>query len=154
MLIARSLLALALFSICDLSLEAADAKIIKVLPHYLDLEGRHSLSPSLYERDAYQALLRKNPAQRSALRFDVQWKARTIAGSNLKLRLEVRTSKNLLAKPTVLEQPVKKRRWLGSWAALLISGDDYHQLGNVLAWRVTLWDGERLLSEEKSFLWQ
>ncbi len=154
MMIGRRLLAFALFWICGLCLEAADAKIIKVLPHYLDLEGRHSLSPSLYERDAYQALLRKNPDRCSALRFDVQWKAKPIAGSNLKLRLEVRTSKNLLAKPTVLEQPVKKRRWLGNWSALLITGDEYHQLGNVLAWRVTLWDGERLLSEEKSFLWQ
>jgi len=154
MLIARRLLVLALFLICGLSLEAAEAKIVKVLPHYLDLEGRHSLSPSLYERDAYQAFLRKNPDKRSALRFEVQWKARANAGVNLKLRLEVRTSKNLLAKPTVLEQPVKKRRWLGNWSALLITGNEYRELGDVLAWRVSLWDGERQLSEEKSFLWQ
>ena len=47
-----------------------------MLPHYLDKEGRHTLSPSLYERDAYQAILRQNPEKRGGMRFDVQWKAR------------------------------------------------------------------------------
>ncbi len=32
---------------------AASARIAKVLPQLLDLEGRHALSPSLYDRDAY-----------------------------------------------------------------------------------------------------
>ena len=53
---------------------ADGARVVKVLPHFLDLQGRHTLSPSLFERDAYQALLRKNPGQRSAVRFDVQCK--------------------------------------------------------------------------------
>src|SRR5437899_2397501 len=34
---------------------AATGRIIKVLPHLLDLQGHHALSPSLYDRDAYQA---------------------------------------------------------------------------------------------------
>ncbi len=40
------------------SATAAPAKVIKVLPHFLDQKGRHALSPSLYDRDAYQAHLR------------------------------------------------------------------------------------------------
>jgi hypothetical protein len=39
---------------------AKPAKIVKVLPHYVDLEGRIALAPSLFERDAYQAVLRLN----------------------------------------------------------------------------------------------
>jgi hypothetical protein len=33
-------------------LPAAEGRVIKVLPHLFDSQGRHSLSPSLYERDA------------------------------------------------------------------------------------------------------
>jgi hypothetical protein len=143
----------ALFNLCLFPLDAADARIIKVLPHYLDLEGRHALSPSLYERDAYQEVLRKNPTQRSALRFDIQWKARGVPAAKLKLRLELRTSKNFLLKPLVAEQPVKKRRWLSRWSALKVSGEEFKQMGELLAWRATLWDGEKLLAEQKSFLW-
>ncbi|PYI85852.1 MAG: hypothetical protein DME26_10040, partial [Verrucomicrobia bacterium] len=62
-------------------------KILKVLPRYLDHKGRHTVSPSLYERDAYQAWLRKNPDARSGLRFDVQWKARGL--KEVKLRVEL-----------------------------------------------------------------
>ena len=153
MLACRKVLILVLFSLCCLHLGAAEAKIIKVLPHYLDLEGRHSLSPSLYERDAYQALLRRSPDQRSALRFDMQWKAKGVQAGSLKLRIELRTSKNFLLKPLVVEQSVQRRRWLSSWSALTVSGDEFKQMGELLAWRATLWDGERLLAEQKSFLW-
>lgn len=133
--------------------EAAEAKIIKVLPHYLDLEGRHSLSPSLYERDAYQDYLRKNRDQRSALRFDIQWKAKAAAGPNLRVRLELRTTKTHLGKPLVLEQPVKRARWFSTWSGLTIQGDAYQKLGDLIAWRATLWDGERQLAELRSYLW-
>ena len=33
------------------------------------------MSPSLYERDAYQARLRAHPEHRYGMRFDVQWRA-------------------------------------------------------------------------------
>jgi len=149
----RIVLFLTLLPFCALFLEAADAKIIKVLPHYLDLEGRHALSPSLYERDAYQEVLRKSPEQRSALRFDIQWKAKGGSPRNLKLRMELRTSKNYLLKPLVVEQSVRKRRWFSSWSALRVSGEQFQQMGELLAWRATLWDGEKLVAEHRSFLW-
>jgi hypothetical protein len=34
-----------------------------------------------------------------------------------------------------------------------VAGDDYHNGGPVSAWRVTLWDADRLLAEKKSMLW-
>ena len=38
--------------------EAATGRVLKVLPFYLDAQGRDALSPSLFDRDAYQAQLR------------------------------------------------------------------------------------------------
>jgi hypothetical protein len=32
-------------------------------------------------------------------------------------------------------------------------GDAYKQFGEVTAWRVSLWSGDQLLGEQKSFLW-
>src|SRR5688500_19608427 len=66
---------------------AAPAKIKKVLWFHLDKEGRQSLSPSLFDRDAYQAELRAAPAKRSGLRIDVQWEAQS--GAELELREEM-----------------------------------------------------------------
>ncbi len=132
---------------------AADARIIKVLPHYLDREGRHALSPSLYERDAYQHYLRKRPNERSALRFDVQWKARGNRSADLVLRLELRTSQSGADKPIVLDQPVNRARWFGNWSALSLRGEAYRNMGDLIAWRATLRDGERQIAELTSFLW-
>ena len=128
------------------------ARILKVLPHLLDLEGRHTLSPSLYERDAYQAYLRRNPALRSGLRFDVQWKAIPTAAP-LTLRLELRTSQAYVVQPLVLETPVKGRRGLSRWTSLSVTGETYQKMGQLIAWRATLWEGDRLLTEQKSYLW-
>jgi len=130
---------------------AAGGKVLKVLPHFLDLQGRHALSPSLFERDAYQAHLRKHPAEVSALRFDVELSVRG-AAAGLKLRVEARGGK-AAAQPKVIEAPVKPDRFGSTWASVTIDKAAYEQLGGVVAWRVTLWDGDQQLSEQKSFLW-
>src|SRR5437879_10178699 len=122
-----------------LNAEAATARIVKVLPHLLDNEGRHSLSPSLYERDAYQAFLRKNPEKCSGLRFDVQWKAKAVDSKRLKLRLEVRGSK--AAEPLVLEETAPRNHWYHRWSSLTLVGESFRQLGEVIAWRATLREG-------------
>jgi hypothetical protein len=129
---------------------AASAKILKVLPHYLDLQGRHSINPSLYDRDAYQAQLRRNPKLRSGLRFDVQW--RSVEKSPLKLRVEMRGSKAKELTQTVLEQSVGQTTF-SKWTTLTLSGEDYQKFGDLAAWRATLWQDGKLISEEKSFLW-
>ena len=137
-----------------LSAAAAAGQVLKVLPHYLDLKGRHALSPSLYDRDAYQAQLRKSPEQRSGIRFDVQWKAPESLGKPLKLRVELRGMvKSDLPRRTVLEKEVVAGSRWSRWAELPLTGDDYKKFGEVTAWRVTLLDGDQVLSEQHSFLW-
>jgi hypothetical protein len=130
---------------------AATDKIIKVLPQYLDTQGRNSISPSLYDRDAYQARLRGHPEDCSGMAFQVQWKAKS--SSELKLKLEVRGSKNGQSTSGSLETDVKHLRGLNKWTPILLKGDQYIAIGEVTAWRVSLWDGEKLLAEQKSFLW-
>jgi hypothetical protein len=127
-------------------------RIFKVLPHYVDLQRRHSLSPSLYERDAYQAFLRQNPDSRSGIRFDVHWKARINQPSGLTLRLEVRGSRTDPADPIILEAPLRPG-FFGRWTPLLLQGDDYAGFGELVAWRATLWNGPDRIAEERSFLW-
>lgn len=133
---------------------AATGRVTKVLPHFLDQKGRHSLSPSLYDRDAYQAQLRLHPEQRSALQFDVHWRASGVK-VKLKLRAELRgTAQGNLPRETTLETELKPgKSTISRWTSLRLAGADYKSFGEVTAWRVTLWDGEQLVGEQKSFLW-
>jgi hypothetical protein len=132
--------------------QAADGHVYKVLPQFLDEKGRQSLSPSLYDRDAYQAYLRRNPAKRTALQFAVQWKGPKT--DHLKLRVELRgVAPGDVLNHTTLELPVHQRYWFSHWESLTLAGDAYKNFGDVTAWRATLWDGDQLLDEQKSFLW-
>ena len=129
----------------------ASAKIIKVLPQFLDLERRHSISPSLYDRDAYQAKLRREPKERSALRFAIQWRAKQTVP--LKLRVEMRGGKGSEATQATLESSSAHLAGLSKWTQLTLTGEDYKKFGELVAWRATLWEGDKLLGEKKSFLW-
>jgi hypothetical protein len=133
--------------------EAGTATIFKVLPHHIDQKGQHVLAPSLFERDAYQAYLRENAEERSGMRFDINWRAKGFAGSSLVMRVEMRGSEQTLGTPVVIERSVRPARMFRSWSSLHFDGEEYGKFGNLLAWRVTLWRGEEMLAERKSFLW-
>jgi hypothetical protein len=133
------------------SANAATAKLVKVLPHFLDQQGRVALNPSLYERDAYQFHLRSHPEERSGLRFDVQWRSRDTR--RLKLRLELRGNRGRDGTTAVIEDEVRYRGLFTSWARVTLTGDAYKKFGELSAWRATLWDGDQEIAEQKSFLW-
>src|SRR5256885_2815635 len=116
-----------LFSLAlTLPAQAATGRIFKVLPHFLDLDGRNARAPSLYDRDAYQYFLREHPEKRSALRFDVQWKAKGPFSDQLKLRVEMRgVAQGNLPKQFVLEQPVEPSSWFSRWNGLSLAGEEY-----------------------------
>ena len=134
------------------NIEAAEARIKKILPQFIDLRGRSSLSPSLYERDAYQFFLRSNPEQRSGIQFKVQWKGSSKA-NNLLLRIQVRGVREDTVRIETLEMPLTKSGLFGSWISLTLSDEPYKRFGELAAWRATLWDGDKLIAEQKSFLW-
>jgi hypothetical protein len=133
--------------------EAATGEIIKTLPHFLDLQGRHMLRPSLYERDAYQAQLRLHPERCSGMRFDIQWKAHRLTSTHPKLRLEVKAANLPPRQIEVFEQELKKPGFFSKWSGVVIAGDTFKRIGLIQAWHVSLWDGDQMLAEQKSFLW-
>ena len=143
--LAATLLLLGVISTTD---AARPGKISKVLPHWLDLQGRHTLSPSLLERDAYQAKLRADRTLCSGIRFDVKW-AKNTSGT-VKLQLELRVTGE--AKPIVRELAVKPSR-RGGWDAVTLDGDAFMAIGKIIAWRMSLLDGDIELAERRSFLW-
>jgi len=133
-----------------LTVRADSARIIKVLPQYLDQKGHHALRPSLYERDAYQAYLRKHPELCSALRFEVEWKAAGL--KEAVLRVEVRG--NLKGQPQqAVAEGKATRGWLSNWGTARLEGEAFRKLGEITAWRATLWSEGRQVAEQKSFLW-
>jgi len=133
--------------------DAAGGRVVKVLPLLLDLKGRDAVSPSLYDRDAYQFYLRQHTNEISAIRFDVLWKASNAEGAKLKLRVELRAvGAGGLPRQTTLEQSVTPG-FFRRWTSLTLSGSDYKNSGELVAWRATLWSDDQLLGEQKSFLW-
>ena len=134
-----------------LSAQAAAAKVLKVLPQFLDRQGRHAVSPSLFDRDAYQAQLRRRPEERSGLRFAINWKAP--ASAQRKLRVELLGARGPESTKALLEGPVQRHGLFGTWSSLALTGESYKSFGELVAWRVSLWDGPTQVAEQKSFLW-
>jgi hypothetical protein len=133
--------------------DTVDGRVVKVLPLLLDLKGRAALSPSLFDRDAYQALLREQATNVSALRFDVLWRATKAPAEKIKIDVEIRgIGTNSIPKLQTLETNVVPGTFR-RWTYIPFGGEAYRNFGRVVAWRVTLWDEDRLLSEQKSFLW-
>lgn len=132
---------------------AAEGKVLKVFPQYLDKQGRHALSPSLFARDAYQALLRKQPTERGGMRVAVQWKAKGADWSNLRVRVEIRGVRGNTMRTITLEKPAVKNGWFSHWTEVRLTGEDYPSFGELVAWRASLWDGDKQLSAQQSFLW-
>jgi hypothetical protein len=133
---------------------ATTGSVAKVLPQLLDLKGRHALTPSLYDRDAYQAQLRQHPDQVSGVCFQVKWRAVNTGDAKLKLRIEIRgEARGKAAAQTTLEKEVQAGKGSIRWTPVSLTGDEYKKIGAVTAWRVTLWSDDQMLGEQKSFLW-
>lgn len=145
-------LGFALLLLCVTAVSGGEARIIKVLNHLVDAQGRIALAPSLFERDAYQLQLRQNPDLIAASRFDVQYKARRKDGPVL-LRLEIRGSKTGLGISRKFEQEFIPARWGSSWARLPLDKATSDTLGAIVAWRATLWREGLMIAEQQSFLW-
>lgn len=137
-------------ALCN-QVEAGEGRIKKVLPQLIDSKGRNSLSPSLYERDAYQAVLRKTPEQCAGLSFNIQWTGSRSA--NLVLRVEMRGGREGAMHTAKLEMPVQKKGFFSNWSSLVLRDEAYKNFGDLIAWRATLWNRDQMVSEQKSFLW-
>lgn len=131
----------------------APFRVVKVLPHFLDKEGRHTVNPSLFDRDAYQYELKERPELRSGMRFDVQWKSVPSAPAALTMRLELRGTKAPAISPVIVTNRAFARGGFSQWTRIPVVGRDYDALGELVAWRVSLWKDDQLVAEKRSFLW-
>lgn len=131
---------------------ASTSRIVKVLRHYLDREGRHALSPSLLDRDAYQAQLRDHPEQVSGLRFEIQLRLKSKEAAHYRLRIEIRHGKGNQVETFRKEVEIQRKR-RSQWVNVPVIDEDFAQLNEVIAWRVLLLDGESELGTVESFLW-
>jgi hypothetical protein len=128
-------------------------RIIKVLPLLMDTNGAVAPSPSLLDRDAYQARLMEHTNMISGIRFDVCWTARHARRVTLKVRVEMRgVGAGGMPTEAVLEGTVTPKLF-HHWISLTLAGSDYKKLGTLAAWRATLWNGQQKIGEQKSFLW-
>jgi hypothetical protein len=133
--------------------DAVTGRIVKVLPFLLDQQGRNARSPSLFDRDAYQFFLREHATNVTGIRFDVLWKAAKAPDEKIKIAIELRgLATNSAPRLSTLETNVAPGRFR-QWTSVPLAGEDYKNFGQVIAWRVTLWNGGGLLGEQKSFLW-
>ncbi len=132
---------------------ADGAKIFKVLPHLLDKNGKHSVAPSLFQRDAYQSHLRQHPLEVSTQRFDVQWRNAKTHDTPLKLRLHLRLENTKNNAPTVIDSEVQPTNLFSRWSSVMIPAETYKRLGRVISWQMELLSGEVVVARQKSFLW-
>lgn len=131
---------------------AGDGSILKVLPHFVDKDGQHTTGPSLIDRDVYQKELRTHPDKVSSYRFDVNWRGNALKPVKSRLQIEVRSFKPGID-PIILEFPVINKGVFSQWTSIVIDAATYKKFGIPESWRATLWEDDRLLSEQKSFLW-
>ena len=139
------------FAGCAL-LPPATANIDKVLPHFLDEDGRHSDGVGLLERDLYQLALRDEPDRISSIRFDIKWSGAGLDPKVTRLRLEVRGSK-AGAEPIVIDHNATADILSTTWTPIFVPPADYEKLGQMESWRVSLWEGDRQVAGHQSFLW-
>lgn len=134
--------------------DAVTGKVVKVLPFLVDTNGVIAKSPSLFDRDAYQLYLLQHTNEVSGVRFDIQWKATRLPDQKLKLQVELRgVATNTVPTMLTMVTNVVSEKKYGQWAYVPLLGQDYKKFGSVSAWRVTLWNDDQLLGEQKSFFW-
>ena len=134
-------------------LRAGAPRIVKVFPLRIDSKNRTALTPSLFDRDAYQAFLRKNPKQCTGMVFKVQSKVPAGSPTSLTAKLEVRGEKAGDQTSFTAEKRLERDKFGSTWFQFDVTGEAWGRLKGVSAWRISLFDGEKLVSEQKSFLW-
>lgn len=129
-------------------------RVTKALVHYLDLNGKHTLSPSPFERDCYQAILRLNREKCSTMCFDIQWRnTLTDFGDDLTITVEARAG-GVDSEVVSVTQPIRGKKSIWShWTRVKLSEEDFERLQTVSAWRILIRDGNDLVEEFRSFMW-
>jgi hypothetical protein len=70
----------------------------------------------------------------------------------LKLELLGRVEEGRANRKTI-ELKITPKRSRARWSELSFTGDEFKSFGPIVAWRVSIWQGETMLAHQQSFLW-
>jgi hypothetical protein len=60
---------------------------------------------------------------------------------------------NNVTRTITIDKPLQKHGRFASWTEVRLEGDDFWNFGQLIAWRVSIWEGEHQLGQLQSFLW-
>jgi hypothetical protein len=124
---------------------------------FLDATAKSPLEPGQdryvefeRKRTLYGAITPSDQRERYGNYFTFFWEAKRFA--NVVMRLEYRQQS---LGPMIQIQEMPYRAASGRLITRFqVTGDDYLQYGRVLAWRVTILEGGRVIAEKRSYLWK
>lgn len=136
--------------------EDVDGFSVKKVNHeFLDLEGNATgIIGSFAAKARYQREI-ESTSQVSGMRFHVLWKAESSPSKGLTVKLETRGLDGNSGKETrqfwVKSYPIGSS--LDGTTVFDITGESWKKQGKMMAWRATLLQGDAVMAERKSFLW-
>ena len=88
------------------------------------------------------------------MRFDVHLRLYDSDLEDVQVRVEARFGKGDSIETIKTSVPLKKPKWgKRSWTNLTLDKKTYDAKSQLIAWRVTLWQGDMKLDTQASFLW-
>ena len=128
--------------------------VIKVNRTLLDqFEYETDVVGDLKGEAVYQYDLRHNAQRQFGARFHIKWKAPRGAPS-IRLVLDVRglNTRNETTLDKFIENYTRMEDW-AEWTTISITGDRFKHLGTIMAWRVSIYSGDRVMAELPSADW-
>ena len=92
------------------------------------------------------------PIDQQREEFYVRWRPAPTSRSGPKSISLVKFEYRQVAKPNVIREQTYVPRQ-DAVNVFQVQGEEFRSGGSVSAWRVSLWDGDQLVAEKKSFLW-
>lgn len=144
-------------ALLPLTLTASEPRLTKTKQYFLDATKESPLEPGQdryiefeRKRALYGAITPSDQRERYGNYFTFFWDSPERA--DVLVRLEYK-QQNL--GPVVQSKLLTVREAVGSQATRFqITGDDYLQYGRVIAWRVTLVRGGKVVDQRRSYLWR
>lgn len=144
-------------ALLPLALSAAEPRLTKTKQYFLDASKESPLEPGQdryiefeRKRALYGAITPSDQRERYGNYFAFFWEAPE--RSDVVVRLEYK-QQNL--GPVVQSKVLTVRDAAGGQTSRFqVTGDDYLQYGRVIAWRVSLLRGGKVVDQRRSYLWR
>lgn len=128
--------------------------VLKVNRTLLDEKGYETdVVGDLKGEAAYQYVLRHEPRRQTGARFHIKWKApRKTDQLRLVLDLQGLNASNESTRDSISRSFPDRDDW-AEWTTIDVTGAQFKKLGTIMAWRVTIHSGDRIMAELPSANW-